>query len=83
MQKERLRAEEMFVLDDTGAVVEAPPAAPPANPGDPPPQPLKLSECAPLFMAVRAPRSARLARRCPRGGIRADEHPADAPTAGV
>jgi hypothetical protein len=52
VQKERLRAEEMFVLDDTGAVVEAPTPPPSATGADAPP-PLKLSECAPLFMAVR------------------------------
>ena len=59
MQKERLRAEEMFVLDDTGAVVEAPAPPAAAAPGEPCRAPLKLSECAPLFMSVRAASPAR------------------------
>ena len=46
VQKERMAAADMFVLDGQGEVVAAPtPRAPPA----PPP---KLSECAPLFMAA-------------------------------
>lgn len=46
VQKERMRAEDMFVLDGAGVVVHTPAARPP------PYKPPKLSECAPLFMAV-------------------------------
>lgn len=44
VQKERMQPEDMFVLDATGAVVEEP--APLSG------KPLKLSECAPLFMSA-------------------------------
>jgi ribulose-5-phosphate 4-epimerase/fuculose-1-phosphate aldolase len=48
VQKERMLPSDMFVLDGaTGAVVEEPVARPP------PYRPPKLSECSPLFMAVR------------------------------
>lgn len=47
VQKERMRAEDMFVLDAKGDVLEAPAARPPPYPAP------KLSECSPLFMAVR------------------------------
>lgn len=47
-QKERMRAEDMFVLDAAGEVVHTPEARPP------PYKAPKLSECAPLFMSVRA-----------------------------
>jgi methylthioribulose 1-phosphate dehydratase/enolase-phosphatase E1 len=48
VQKERMRPEDMFVLDGaTGDVRETPAARPP------PYRPPKLSECSPLFMAVR------------------------------
>lgn len=46
VQKERMRAEDMFVLDGAGVVVHTPAARPP------PYKPPKLSECAPLFMAA-------------------------------
>ena len=46
VQKERLRAEDMFVLDGEGNVVHTPEARPP------PYKAPKLSECAPLFMSV-------------------------------
>lgn len=48
VQKERMRAEDMFVLDAAGQVLHTPEARPP------PYKPPKLSECAPLFMSVRA-----------------------------
>ena len=48
VQKERMQASDMFVLDSQGEVVEAP--APRPSPAKAP----KLSECAPLFMSVRA-----------------------------
>lgn len=47
VQKERMRAEDMFVLDAAGEVVHTPEARPP------PYKAPKLSECAPLFMSVR------------------------------
>jgi methylthioribulose 1-phosphate dehydratase/enolase-phosphatase E1 len=47
VQKERMRPEDMFVLDAEGTVLHAPEARPP------PYKPPKLSECAPLFMSVR------------------------------
>ena len=46
VQKERMRAEDMFVLDGEGNVVHTPEARPP------PYKAPKLSECAPLFMSV-------------------------------
>lgn len=46
VQKERMREEDMFLLDHAGDIVESPAARPP------PYKPPKLSECAPLFMAV-------------------------------
>lgn len=46
VQKERMQPEDMFVLDKAGNVLEAPSEKPP------PYKPPKLSECAPLFMAV-------------------------------
>lgn len=49
VQKERMRPEDMFVLDGTGNVLHTPEARPP------PYKPPKLSECAPLFMSVRSP----------------------------
>jgi methylthioribulose 1-phosphate dehydratase/enolase-phosphatase E1 len=52
VQKERMRPEDMFVLDGTGAVLDTPPARPA------PYKPPKLSECAPLFMSVRTCSSA-------------------------
>jgi len=45
--KERMQPSDMFVLDAAGAVLETPTARPP------PYKPPKLSECSPLFMAVR------------------------------
>lgn len=48
LQKERMRPEDMFVLDAAGEVLHTPEARPP------PYKPPKLSECAPLFMSVRA-----------------------------
>ncbi len=48
VQKERMQPDDMFVLDaKTGNPVHTPEAKPP------PARPPKLSECAPLFMAVR------------------------------
>jgi methylthioribulose 1-phosphate dehydratase/enolase-phosphatase E1 len=47
VQKERMAPEDMFVLDAAGDILETP-AAKPA-----PYRPPKLSECSPLFMAVR------------------------------
>lgn len=47
VQKERMVPEDMFVLDATGAVLETPRARPA------PYKPPKLSECSPLFIAVR------------------------------
>ena len=46
VQKERMHADDMFVLDGAGNVLHAPAARPP------PYKPPKLSECAPLFMSV-------------------------------
>lgn len=46
VQKERMRPEDMFVLDSAGNVVHTPEARP--APYNPP----KLSECTPLFMAA-------------------------------
>lgn len=47
VQKERMAPDDLFILDGaSGEVVEAPVAKPP------PARPPKLSECAPLFMAV-------------------------------
>jgi methylthioribulose 1-phosphate dehydratase/enolase-phosphatase E1 len=48
VQKERMRPEDMFVLDGKGEVLHTPHARPP------PYKAPKLSECAPLFMSVRA-----------------------------
>lgn len=46
VQKERMEASDMFVLDAAGNVVETPKARPP------PYKPPKLSECSPLFMSA-------------------------------
>ena len=46
VQKERMRPQDMFVLDGSGSVLHTPEARPP------PYKPPKLSECAPLFMSV-------------------------------
>ena len=46
VQKERMRPDDLFVLDAAGGVLQAP------APKPPPARPPKLSECAPLFMAV-------------------------------
>jgi len=46
VQKERMRPEDMFVLNDKGEVLHVPEARPP------PYKAPKLSECAPLFMSV-------------------------------
>ena len=48
VQKERMHADDMFVLDAAGNVLEAPIARPAPH------RPPKLSECSPLFMAVGA-----------------------------
>jgi methylthioribulose 1-phosphate dehydratase / enolase-phosphatase E1 len=48
VQKERMRPEDMFVLNSNGDVVHTPEARPP------PYKAPKLSECAPLFMSVCA-----------------------------
>ena len=47
VQKERMRPEDMFVLDMKGNILVSPEARPP------PYKPPKLSECSPLFMLVR------------------------------
>lgn len=47
VQKERMLPEDMFVLDNKGNIIHTPEARPP------PYKPPKLSECTPLFMAVR------------------------------
>ena len=47
VQKERMEPEDMFVLDAAGEVLETPRARPPPSKAP------KLSECSPLFMAVR------------------------------
>lgn len=47
VQKERMAPEDMFVLDSTGNILETPRTRPA------PQKPPKLSECSPLFMAVR------------------------------
>lgn len=47
VQKERMRPEDMFVLNSNGDVIHTPEARPP------PYKAPKLSECAPLFMSVR------------------------------
>lgn len=47
VQKERMQPDDMFVLDNKGDVLHTPAAKPP------PARPPKLSECSPLFMAVR------------------------------
>eukprot|EP00955_Chlamydomonas_euryale_P104002 365535-Chlamydomonas_euryale.AAC.38 len=47
VQKERMQEDDMFVLDAQGEVIHTPEAKPP------PARPPKLSECSPLFMAVR------------------------------
>ena len=49
VQKERMKEDDMFVLNAAGEVLHTPAAKPP------PARPPKLSECSPLFMAVRAP----------------------------
>lgn len=46
VQKERMKEDDMFVLDAAGEVLHTPAAKPP------PARPPKLSECSPLFMAV-------------------------------
>lgn len=46
VQKERMRADDMFVLDAQGNILHTPEARPP------PYKPPKLSECSPLFMSV-------------------------------
>jgi ribulose-5-phosphate 4-epimerase/fuculose-1-phosphate aldolase len=46
VQKERMEARDMFVLDQAGNVVHTP------EPRPPPYKAPKLSECAPLFTAV-------------------------------
>lgn len=51
VQKERMEESDMFVLDGAGNVVHTPQERPP------PARPPKLSECAPLFTAVRVLRS--------------------------
>lgn len=48
VMKERMQPDDMFVLDSKGDVLHTPAAKPP------PARPPKLSECSPLFMAVRA-----------------------------
>lgn len=53
VQKERMRPQDMFVLDLQGGTLETPEARPA------PYKPPKLSECSPLFMLVR-PRVLRL-----------------------
>lgn len=53
VQKERMRPEDMFVLDAAGEVLHTPEARPP------PYKPPKLSECAPLFMSAFELRGAR------------------------
>ena len=53
VQKERMKAEDMFVLDsESGDVVHTPKAKPPPH------KPPKLSECAPLFMSAYRLRNA-------------------------
>ena len=47
VQKERMEPADMFVLDAAGEILEHPRARPA------PYKPPKLSECSPLFMAVR------------------------------
>ncbi|KAJ9512513.1 hypothetical protein QJQ45_018986 [Haematococcus lacustris] len=47
VQKERMQPDDMFVLDAAGTVLHTPAAKPP------PARPPKLSECSPLFMALR------------------------------
>jgi methylthioribulose 1-phosphate dehydratase/enolase-phosphatase E1 len=49
VQKERMQAADMFVLDAAGEVVHTPEARPPPHKAP------KLSECAPLFMSVSPP----------------------------
>lgn len=46
VQKERMEADDMFVLDAQGAIKHAPQAKPPPH------RPPKLSECAPLFLSA-------------------------------
>lgn len=60
VQKERMRPEDMFVLDAKGDVLETPEARPPPYPAP------KLSECSPLFMAVSGAGQQR-GRACSRG----------------
>lgn len=52
VQKERMTAADMFVLDMKGNVVDVPEARPPPHKSP------KLSECSPLFMLVRFKRHA-------------------------
>ena len=72
VQKERMVPEDMFVLNAEGEVLETPRARPP------PYKPPKLSECSPLFMAVRvlgsltAPAEARYVWRA---GLHGDADP--------
>ena len=53
VQKERMLPSDMFVLDHKGDVAQTPDARPP------PYKAPKLSECSPLFMAVRSTTSTR------------------------
>ncbi len=46
VQKERMKEDDMFVLDKDGEIIHTPAAKPP------PARPPKLSECSPLFMAA-------------------------------
>ena len=50
VQKERMKEDDMFVLNAAGDVIHTPDAKPP------PARPPKLSECSPLFMAVSVTR---------------------------
>lgn len=52
VQKERMRPEDLFVLDAEGNTIEAP------DPRPPPYKPPKLSECYPLFRKVMPDKSA-------------------------
>lgn len=58
VQKERMREQDLFLLDKEGNVLETPEARPP------PYKPPKLSECSPLFMAVSRPFSTLFKTRC-------------------
>jgi hypothetical protein len=67
VQKERMQPSDMYVLDSKGDVVEEPKARPPPYPAP------KLSECSPLFMAVRICRPALLPRG--RSHVRTHQRP--------